>query len=352
MSELASRECVPCKRGDPPLGPAEIARLHAELGGDWVVVDQHHLEKAFKFPNFVEALAFTNQIGELAEQAGHHPDLLLAWGKVTVTIWTHRAKGLTESDFILAAKIDRIEPEKPAASHQPRPGSKSNSPDPEILAALGRLAGGVAHEFNNLVTIIQGNAALLENLPNPEDAHFVQEILKAARRASHLSNQLHLLSGHPQIEIAQVNLGNFLTNTQPALRTILGDGMTLQVNCEPNLPSIRADASLLEQCLAGIASHAREITRGSGRLSLEAQKPTEAESRNRFVRLDVRYGSPAMVAEDLTRLFEPLIAKGGSRHRFEMAMAFGIIHQHRGRIEVEPEQTGSTALRILLPTAT
>lgn len=105
-STLAQKECVPCKGGVPPLSPEEIGRLLKELGGGWEVVDNHHLHKEYRFPDFREALAFTNRVGELAEAEGHHPDIALAWGKVGLTIWTHKIDGLTESDFVLAAKAD------------------------------------------------------------------------------------------------------------------------------------------------------------------------------------------------------------------------------------------------------
>ena len=85
-----------------------LAELRNKLGGNWNVIEEHHLEKEFKFKNFRDALDFTNKVGEIAEQQGHHPDIYLAWGKVRVTIWTHKVEGLTESDFVLAAKIDEI----------------------------------------------------------------------------------------------------------------------------------------------------------------------------------------------------------------------------------------------------
>jgi 4a-hydroxytetrahydrobiopterin dehydratase len=108
MNALAEKQCVPCKGGVSPLRGQELARLASELGGGWQVVEERQLEKEYRFKDFREALAFTNQIGELAEAQGHHPDIYLAWGKVKLTIWTHKINGLTESDFVLAAKADRL----------------------------------------------------------------------------------------------------------------------------------------------------------------------------------------------------------------------------------------------------
>src|SRR2546421_8235018 len=108
MTALAEKECVPCKGGMPPLKGKELTELAKELSDGWTVVREHHLEKEFKFKDFREALDFTNQVGELAEAQGHHPDIYLSWGKVQLTIWTHKVNGLTESDFILAAKADRL----------------------------------------------------------------------------------------------------------------------------------------------------------------------------------------------------------------------------------------------------
>ncbi|HKV33148.1 MAG TPA: 4a-hydroxytetrahydrobiopterin dehydratase [Pyrinomonadaceae bacterium] len=107
MSELSSKQCVPCRGGVPPLQGEEIQRLLSQLN-DWEVVREHHLKKNYSFSNFAEALKFVNRVGELAEEQGHHPDICFGWGKVEVTIWTHKIDGLTESDFILAAKIDKL----------------------------------------------------------------------------------------------------------------------------------------------------------------------------------------------------------------------------------------------------
>jgi 4a-hydroxytetrahydrobiopterin dehydratase len=107
MTDLASKQCVPCRGGVPPLKGAELQAVAGQVQG-WQVVNEHHITKSYKFPDFVNALAFVNKVGALAEEQGHHPDIFLAWGCADVTIWTHKIDGLTESDFILAAKIDRI----------------------------------------------------------------------------------------------------------------------------------------------------------------------------------------------------------------------------------------------------
>ena len=107
MTQLAEKTCVPCKGGTPPLKGAELQQFSHQLP-NWKVVDQHHITRTFTFPDFQKALDFVNRVGAIAEEQGHHPDILLTWGKVEITIWTHKVQGLTESDFILAAKIDRL----------------------------------------------------------------------------------------------------------------------------------------------------------------------------------------------------------------------------------------------------
>jgi len=107
MSDLARKQCVPCRGGVPPLRRDEYEPLLKQLDG-WEVEGEHHLRKRYAFPDFATALAFVNRIGALAEQEGHHPDLVLGWGRVEVQIFTHKVDGLTESDFVLAAKIDAL----------------------------------------------------------------------------------------------------------------------------------------------------------------------------------------------------------------------------------------------------
>ena len=107
MSELAERQCVPCRGGMPPMKGDEITEMSSQLP-DWQVVNEHHLQRSYRFKDFRESLDFVNRVGELAEEQGHHPDICFGWGKADMTIWTHKIDGLTESDFVLAAKIDKL----------------------------------------------------------------------------------------------------------------------------------------------------------------------------------------------------------------------------------------------------
>lgn len=104
---LAEKTCVPCRGGVPALKPDQYQPLLAELDA-WQVVNGHHLLKSYKFKNFADAMDLANKIAVLAEEQGHHPDLLVRWGELRIELWTHAIDGLTESDFILAAKLDRI----------------------------------------------------------------------------------------------------------------------------------------------------------------------------------------------------------------------------------------------------
>jgi 4a-hydroxytetrahydrobiopterin dehydratase len=106
---LADHSCVPCRGGVPPLGAERATTLLEELAGGWNLNQAGHLERAYTFANFRDALAFADDVGALAEAENHHPDLHVAWGRCVVELWTHKISGLTESDFYLAAKITRLE---------------------------------------------------------------------------------------------------------------------------------------------------------------------------------------------------------------------------------------------------
>jgi 4a-hydroxytetrahydrobiopterin dehydratase len=105
--QLADKKCIPCRGGTPPLKGKELEAQHKSVP-KWTVSKEHHLTREYKFPDFAKALEFVNKVGAVAEEQGHHPDILLAWGKAEITLWTHKIDGLTESDFIMAAKIDRV----------------------------------------------------------------------------------------------------------------------------------------------------------------------------------------------------------------------------------------------------
>jgi 4a-hydroxytetrahydrobiopterin dehydratase len=107
MSDLASRQCVPCRGGVPPMRGKEITELLNELN-EWEVMDEHHLLKRYTFKNFLEAQQFVTRVGTLSEEQGHHPDICFGWGYAEIKIWTHKIDGLSEGDFILAAKIDML----------------------------------------------------------------------------------------------------------------------------------------------------------------------------------------------------------------------------------------------------
>lgn len=106
--KLSSKKCTPCNKDTPPLKGDQLVLMHKLLSPGWQVIEEHHLEKEYLFKNFREALVFTNKIGETAEKEGHHPDILLSYGKVKIQLWTHKIKGLSESDFVMAAKCDEI----------------------------------------------------------------------------------------------------------------------------------------------------------------------------------------------------------------------------------------------------
>ena len=103
---LAERKCEPCHGGVPPLSGQQIEDLLEQLN-DWQVEQGHHLVRIFSFPDFVSALDHVNRVGALAEELGHHPNIAFTWGKVEISIWTHAIDGLSEADFVLAARIDR-----------------------------------------------------------------------------------------------------------------------------------------------------------------------------------------------------------------------------------------------------
>ena len=108
MDNLSKKNCIPCKSGSIPLKGKHLSALMKDIDKDWRLIEEHHLEREFNFPNFQEAWNYLNKVAEMSEQQDHHPDLELSWGRVKVKIWTHKIDGLTESDFVFAAKCDDL----------------------------------------------------------------------------------------------------------------------------------------------------------------------------------------------------------------------------------------------------
>lgn len=113
---LADQKCVPCRGGVPPMEESRAREMLSQLESGWDLNKEGHLERTYTFKDFAQALAFVNKVGEVAEAEGHHPDLHLAYGKCAVELWTHKIKGLTESDFYMAAKADRAYQSMPQAA--------------------------------------------------------------------------------------------------------------------------------------------------------------------------------------------------------------------------------------------
>ena len=109
LDRLSAMDCVPCEGGAPPLSEEESAAFLVQIHEDWRLVENHHLTRAWQFPDFASALEFTNALGAICEEQSHHADFDLGWGKLVAVIFTHKIDALTESDFVLASKFDDIE---------------------------------------------------------------------------------------------------------------------------------------------------------------------------------------------------------------------------------------------------
>ena len=109
MSDFIQKHCKPCSATTPPLEKGDVQRFLKEIHPDWKSIKDKKIFREFQFKNFTIALDFVNLIGKIAEEEGHHPDIFLSWGKVRVEIWTHKIEALSENDFILAAKIDKVD---------------------------------------------------------------------------------------------------------------------------------------------------------------------------------------------------------------------------------------------------
>lgn len=229
------------------------------------------------------------------------------------------------------------------------------------LEAIGQLAAGVAHEFNNLLTIIQGNALLMNrDALSPEDAYCVDQIVHASQRAAQVTRQLLLYSRKQPMHMDVVDLNDTVRHTIHMLDRVLGGQVAIHVQLQPGLPHLRADAGLLEQLLVNLAINARDAMPQGGDLFVETRtcEITEQDLQRRpdatpgpCVRLTVRDTGTGIAAEHLPHIFEPFFTTKdvGKGTGLGLASVYGIVKQHHGWIEVESEPGRGTCFQIFFP---
>lgn len=229
------------------------------------------------------------------------------------------------------------------------------------LEAIGRLAAGVAHEFNNLLTIIQGNALLIhrETLPS-EDAHCVDQIIHACHRAAEVTRSLLVYSRRQPLCMEAVDLNELVQRTARMLDRLLGEQIRLRLSLAPNLPGLKGDAGLLEQLLLNLAINARDAMPNGGELTLETQtlRLDEQQARLRpearaglYVCLTVRDTGTGIAPEHLPHIFEPFFTtkEVGKGTGLGLASVYGIVQQHGGWIDVDTELGRGTVFRVCFP---
>ncbi|MGV3755940.1 MAG: PAS domain S-box protein [Verrucomicrobiota bacterium] len=229
------------------------------------------------------------------------------------------------------------------------------------MEAVGQLAAGVAHDFNNIMTIILGHASLLERevVDEPDLAESVGEIKSASERAATLTRQLLTFSRKQIMQLRVVDLNELIRNFSRMLNRLLGENIALDLHFEPSLPAVKADAGMVEQIIMNLAVNARDALSGGGRLSI-ATKPVMLEVNPRhpnrtgkFVCLVVSDNGVGMDSATLGRIFEPFFTtkEVGRGSGLGLATVYGIVEQHHGWIEVESAPGTGTVFRVYLPAA-
>lgn len=231
------------------------------------------------------------------------------------------------------------------------------------LEAIGRLAAGVAHEFNNLLTIIQGNALLMNrDALSTEDALCVEQIVHATQQAADLTRRLLLYSRKQPLQMRVVDPADLLRRTARMLAPVLGETIRLRLHLAGDLPMLRADPALLEQLLINLAANARDAMPNGGELFVSAEVcqwteqnlPRQPEARpGHYVRLTIRDTGTGIAPEHLSHIFEPFFTtkEVGKGTGLGLAAVYGIVQQHQGWIEVETRLGEGTTFRIYLPAA-
>jgi len=231
------------------------------------------------------------------------------------------------------------------------------------MEAVGQLAAGVAHDFNNILTVIQGNTSLLQDQfkEDPACAESLNDITIAAERAARLVRQLLAFSRKQVLKPEALNLGLVVHHLEEMLKRLLGDHITFEVNAAPDLPPVQADVSMMEQVILNLSVNARDAMPKGGKLTVsidtiaitqeDVQKNSEIRP-GQHVRLSVSDTGCGIAPELLPRIFDPFfttkeIGKGSG---LGLATVYGIVKQHNGWVEVQSDTNQGTTFRIYLPT--
>lgn len=230
------------------------------------------------------------------------------------------------------------------------------------MEAIGQLAAGVSHDFNNILTVIQGNASLLleGEAGTGASAEAARQIIEAAERAAGLTRQLLLFSRKQVMQSAPLDLNEAVGNMTKMLQRILGEDITLQSRYAPGLPRVQADSGMIEQVLLNLAVNARDAMPSGGRLTIatsseildeDAVRDHPDASPGRWICLSLSDTGCGIAPENLSRIFEPFFTTKeiGKGTGLGLATVYGIVRQHRGWIEVASEMGKGTVFSIYLP---
>lgn len=231
------------------------------------------------------------------------------------------------------------------------------------MESVGQLAAGVAHDFNNILTVVQGNVSvLLSNLPDPGQANLLEQILDASQRASNLTRQLLAFSRKQVLQRRAVNLNEVTSHMTQMLDRILGEDVELEFHYDTALPPVKADVGMVEQVIMNLAVNARDAMPRGGllRISTSTVEIDEEETRmrpqasqGRFVCVSVQDTGVGISKDNLPLIFEPFFTtkEFGKGTGLGLATVYGIIRQHQGWVEVESEVGKGTTFRVYLPVA-
>ena len=232
------------------------------------------------------------------------------------------------------------------------------------MESIGQLAGGVAHDFNNILVVIQGNASLLLDAKNlsEADVDLAKQIINAAERAAGLTRQLLVFGRKQVMQPAHLNLNQVVGDMTKILQRILGEDIALRSDYMPILPLVYADAGMVEQVLLNLAVNARDAMPAGGRLIIATASKTigqdyaqqnPAAAPGQYVCLSVSDSGCGIAPEHLSHIFEPFFTTKeiGKGTGLGLATVYGIVKQHRGWIEIDSQVGKGTTFRIYLPAA-